>query len=684
MASTSKAHSNHCTDEGVPPAAVALEARVREAEAQSSELRRELQELRHEMVQLERRTILQFRDEIADLRDELMAQLLLVRQAGPQLAPSSQHSSNAAAETPDAACPSTSSTSVVQPAAAAASTRPSFKSGALRKASMEGDLETVQRLLLAGIDPNATGELLAGWTPLHYAAQLGHVEIIRELLDHGASPQPFDRFEETPLMQAGYWGRTDAAALLKGRCGGVSRVPPSVLASDGFADGTENWRCDGHVTILCSTPEYSRPYDDGASDNVMRALEGLCEMYTLHVKFGYDWGGSSTAEPADKDPNRRVPECCHSLACSCGVYYKSRVMVTGPVDWSDPKSVAGSQWFSKYRVKVMTFIQGEAQRYGARFIEMVALRGGPVTQLEHRTMPMIVYGAVEDLRRKGISISLVGHREDTKIKVCLRILEYDEFLQRFYAQLTLSPRGMCILAAAQITEDELLRRPKSVIAAGVPAEDVASTLCHHFLVVGDSERGSVPLLSPDGMLIAARQDKAAADLSELSPSAVLSLKLPTVDTLAVLRRYQYCLLSLSDNGLLRMAAAGKLQQELLAADDRELCDELGLSTEDLRAIQQAVNEQRLRDEAAAAAERAEIQAGRWSAHHPEITLASSDRALATASVGGDSSYRSAVCGEAPMVSGRHYAEFSVVNRTGDLWIGAVATPLTHSYPTVVR
>ena len=67
-----------------------------------------------------------------------------------------------------------------------------------------GDLPAVQRWLAAGIDPNAAHELHAHWTPLHYAARLGYVEIIGELLDHGAAPQSFDRFEQTPLMQAGY------------------------------------------------------------------------------------------------------------------------------------------------------------------------------------------------------------------------------------------------------------------------------------------------------------------------------------------------------------------------------------------------------------------------------------------------------------------------------------------------
>ena len=135
-----------------------------------------------------------------------------------------------------------------------------------------------------------------------------------------------------------------------------------------------DWKSVGHVIIMCSAPEWSF-----SGDNVMTALEGLCEMFQLQVKFGYDWGGSSTAELADRDPERSVPECCHCLACTCGVY-KSAFMIICPVEWSNPMSVAGSQWFFKYRTKVMTFIQGEAQRQGVHTIEMLATKGGPVTQ----------------------------------------------------------------------------------------------------------------------------------------------------------------------------------------------------------------------------------------------------------------------------------------------------------------
>ena len=69
-------------------------------------------------------------------------------------------------------------------------------------------------------------------------------------------------------------------------------------------------------------------------------------------------------------------------------------------------------------------------------------------------MPMMVYGAVMDLKKNGVSISLLGDVEDTDITVFLRTAEYNEFLSRFYYydEVTLSARSMCLAAAAKTTQ----------------------------------------------------------------------------------------------------------------------------------------------------------------------------------------------------------------------------------------
>ena len=99
---------------------------------------------------------------------------------------------------------------------------------------------------------------------------------------------------------------------IRDRGGGEeSSVPPKMIMEAEFASKIGRWDVEGTVTIICSAPEFTLPYEDGTKDNVMKALFALCDMHYKHVKFGYDWGGSSTAEPADKDPNRLVPESLH-------------------------------------------------------------------------------------------------------------------------------------------------------------------------------------------------------------------------------------------------------------------------------------------------------------------------------------------------------------------------------------
>ena len=83
----------------------------------------------------------------------------------------------------------------------------------------------------------------------------------------------------------------------------------------------------------------------------------------------------------------------------------------------------------KYKAKVIGAIQAEAQRPGVRLLEVMLLHGGPVTQLEQRTMPRIIAGAVSDLRKKGMSIGFPG--QGAEITIFMRCVEYTEFFDRF-------------------------------------------------------------------------------------------------------------------------------------------------------------------------------------------------------------------------------------------------------------
>ena len=117
-------------------------------------------------------------------------------------------------------------------------------------------------------------------------------------------------------------------------------------------------------------------------------------------------------------------------------------------------------WFVSYRTKVKTTIMAEAQRDDINLIELVAINGGPVSRLERNELPHLIEAAVEDLKDKSVDISLMGDARDTKIKLLLRVLDYEQFIARFYGalpqQLLLSPSGLCAVAAHPLTQEDLL------------------------------------------------------------------------------------------------------------------------------------------------------------------------------------------------------------------------------------
>jgi ankyrin repeat protein len=66
----------------------------------------------------------------------------------------------------------------------------------LHVAALRGDLPTVKRLLDAGENVNAVGDM--GLTPAHYAAGQQHKEIFDLLTRHGADLTVVDEFGKTP------------------------------------------------------------------------------------------------------------------------------------------------------------------------------------------------------------------------------------------------------------------------------------------------------------------------------------------------------------------------------------------------------------------------------------------------------------------------------------------------------
>jgi uncharacterized protein len=76
-------------------------------------------------------------------------------------------------------------------------------------AAFKGNKEQVRKLIARDADVNKPG-----WTPLHYAATGGHVDIIALLLDENAYIDAESPNKTTPLMMAAMYGSTAAVRAL--------------------------------------------------------------------------------------------------------------------------------------------------------------------------------------------------------------------------------------------------------------------------------------------------------------------------------------------------------------------------------------------------------------------------------------------------------------------------------------
>jgi ankyrin repeat protein len=79
----------------------------------------------------------------------------------------------------------------------------------LMLASLKGYTSLVQKLVENDADVNKSG-----WTPLHYAASAGHVEIIEYLLEHSAYIDAESPNGTTPLMMAAMYGSPESVKVL--------------------------------------------------------------------------------------------------------------------------------------------------------------------------------------------------------------------------------------------------------------------------------------------------------------------------------------------------------------------------------------------------------------------------------------------------------------------------------------
>ncbi len=106
---------------------------------------------------------------------------------------------------------------------------------ALMLVSLRGDLASVKALIARDADVN-----LPGWTPLHYAASKGHLDVMRELLEASAyidAPSPNGT---TPLMMAAHYGTFGATKLLLEEGADPTLTNQLGLAARDFAYGANH------------------------------------------------------------------------------------------------------------------------------------------------------------------------------------------------------------------------------------------------------------------------------------------------------------------------------------------------------------------------------------------------------------------------------------------------------------
>jgi ankyrin repeat protein len=79
----------------------------------------------------------------------------------------------------------------------------------LMLAALRGQLGLVKKLIARDAHVNKPG-----WTPLHYAATGGHLEVMALLLEHHAFIDAESPNKTTPLMMAAHYGSAEAVKLL--------------------------------------------------------------------------------------------------------------------------------------------------------------------------------------------------------------------------------------------------------------------------------------------------------------------------------------------------------------------------------------------------------------------------------------------------------------------------------------
>jgi hypothetical protein len=155
---------------------------------------------------------------------------------------------------------------------------------ALAEAVLKGDAAKVAAMLSAGADANAADK--AGWTPLHWAAVLGHKDVAALLLANGAAVDARKTTGETPLHLAAGENRTDVAELLLAR--GADVNASTIGGWTPLHDAAYSGNTAMAVLLLAKGARVNTTDPGGTTPLHLAASHGHTETYELLRAHGAD------------------------------------------------------------------------------------------------------------------------------------------------------------------------------------------------------------------------------------------------------------------------------------------------------------------------------------------------------------------------------------------------------------
>ncbi|MEW6351608.1 MAG: ankyrin repeat domain-containing protein [Thermodesulfobacteriota bacterium] len=152
-------------------------------------------------------------------------------------------------------------------------------------AALTGDTQELQRFIDAGADVNARDG--QGWTPLMNAAQKGHVEAVKLLLDKGANPV-VERCGRSAAVEADVsGGNPEIVALLVNK--GLGAVPNSGAQQRPLLASACNWgRVEVVKLLLAKGADVNETGPGGASPLILACSEGQTEVAKVLLENGAD------------------------------------------------------------------------------------------------------------------------------------------------------------------------------------------------------------------------------------------------------------------------------------------------------------------------------------------------------------------------------------------------------------